>query len=188
LEVEAEEDRWLAIARLVRPRGRKGELVAEVLTDFPERFATQRRVFLQQAASDPEPAEIAEAWWHQGKLILRFTGVDSISQAERLRGASVLVPREKRVALGEGRYYLWELVGCKLFEHPGGQPLGTVTAIVPTGGVDLLKVKRAGARGREALIPFARAICREVDVRARRIVIEPPEGLLELNDERGGES
>lgn len=188
MEAKAEADQWLAIARLIRPRGRKGELIAEVLTDFPERFATLRRAFVEQPGGEPEPAEVEKAWWHQGRLVLCFAGVESISQAERLRGRLVMVPRGERAALADGRYYLWDLVGCDLFGPSGGEPLGTVTAVEPTGGVDLLRVKRSGADGREVLIPFARAICRHIDVGARRIVIEPPEGLLELNDERRGES
>jgi 16S rRNA processing protein RimM len=181
------DDAWLAIARILRPRGRRGEVVADVLTDFPERFVTIRRAFLENAEAGPQPVEIAETWWHQGRLILRFAGVDSISQAERLRGRLLLIPQRERVALGENRYYLWELIGCEVLCRGSRAPLGEVTGVEPTGGVELLRVQASGsgiAGSGELLIPFAQEICPEIDVGARRIVIDPPEGLLDLNEER----
>lgn len=176
-------DEWLAIARVIRPRGRKGEVVVEVLTDFPERFARLRRTHLEFPGGAPEPAEITASWWHQDALILRFAGVDSIAEAERLRGRVILVPREQRMRLGRNQYYLWELIGCAVV-HRGGEPVGTVTGLEPTGGVDLLRVRSEGASSdaQDLLIPLAEEICTAIDVAARRIVIEPPEGLLELNE------
>jgi 16S rRNA processing protein RimM len=185
-EPEAE-DAWLAIARILRPRGRRGEVIAEVLTDFSERFANLKRAFLENADAGPQPVEIAETWWHAGRLILRFAGVDSISQAEGLRGRLLLIPRGERVALGENRYYLWELIGCDVFCRGTLTPLGRVTDVEPTGGVELLRVQTdvPGPETGELLIPLAQEICPEIDVSARRIVIDPPEGLLDLNAERG---
>ncbi|HEY6292781.1 MAG TPA: ribosome maturation factor RimM [Terriglobia bacterium] len=177
---------WVAVARIRRPRGRKGEVVAEALTDFPERFATLQRGFIESAGSDPEPVEIAEAWWHQEQLILRFAGVDSISQAEELRDRLLLVPRGERLTLSDHRYYVTDLIGCEVLSRDGGQAIGKVTGVERTGGVDLLQVERTGPKGdpsRTLLIPFAQEICPEIDVRSLRIVIDPPQGLLELNDE-----
>lgn len=175
---------WVGVARIRRPRGRKGEVIAEVLTDFPERFATLTRGYLDRPDSDPEPVEIAEAWWHQHELILRFTAVESISQAEILRGRLLLIPEGERMALGDHRYYVADLIGCEVSSH-GGRPVGKVVGVEPTGGVELLEVERTGPKaGRVGtlLIPLAQEICPEIDVRARRIVIDPPEGLLELNE------
>jgi 16S rRNA processing protein RimM len=180
-------DVWFAIARVLRPRGRRGEVVADVLTDFPERFATTKRAFLENPEAGPQPVEIAETWWHEGRLILRFAGVDSISQAERLRGRLLMIPQRERVALGENQYYVWELIGCAVLCRGSRQPLGEVTGVEPTGGVELLRVRPSGPEGAqsdELLIPFAQEICPEIDVGARRIVIDPPEGLLDLNEER----
>ncbi len=176
------DDEWLAIARVLRPRGRKGEVAAEVLTDFPERFATPRQVHLEVPGGSPEPVEIAGSWWHQGTLILHFAGVDSITGAERLRARVVLIPRGERARLGRNQFYLWELTGCAVVRRDG-EPVGTVTGIEPTGGVDLLKVRAEGAStdAEDLLIPLAEEICIGIDVAARRIVIEPPEGLLDLN-------
>lgn len=175
------------MARILRPRGRAGEVIAEVLTDFPDRFNNLRRVFVENRGATPQPAEVADVWWHQGRLILRFAGIDSISKADELRGRLVLVPRKERVAPGERRYYLSDIVGCTVLDRRGS-PLGEVLAIEPTGGVDLLRIRRAKEAGRkdsandELLIPFAEDICTEIDLQTRRIVINPPEGLLELND------
>ena len=177
---------YVAVARILRPRGRVGEVVAEVLTDFPERFNELRRVLLERCGGSPEAAELAQAWWHESQLILRFSGIDSISKADELRGRLVLVPSEQRVALGEHRYYLSDVVGCTVLDR-SGSPLGQVVAVEPTGGVDLLHVRRSaesdpGRAREELLIPFAQEICSEIDVQSRRIVIDPPEGLLDLND------
>ncbi len=181
---ERPDHEWLAIARVLRPRGRHGEVAVEVLTDFPERFAALRRAYLDSSGdARPELAEIAESWWHQGTLVLRFAGVESIDQAERLRGRLVLIPRSERARLGRNRYYVWELVGCAVV-RPGGEPVGTVTDVEPTGGVDLLAVRADAASpdAQDLLIPLAEEICIAIDLDARRIVIEPPEGLLSLNE------
>ena len=178
----ASRDTFLAVARVLRPRGRKGEVVAEVLTDFPERFRSLRQAFLECPGSDPVPAEIIASWWHQGRLIVQFAGVDSISQAERLRDRLLLVPRHQRVALRQHQYYCWELIGCRVISRSGGELVGEVVGVESTAGADLLRVARSGPASGEVLVPLAQEICPEIDVRARRIVIEPPEGLLDLND------
>lgn len=158
-------------------------MVAEVLTDFPGRFASLRRGFLSIPDADPEPVEIAEVWWHHEELILRFAGVESIGQAEGLRGRLLLIPQGQRSVLGDHTYYVADLIGCEVSSR-GGAPIGKVIGVEPTGGVDLLQVEWTPSKGgapRTLLIPFAQEICPEIDLRARRIVIEPPEGLLELN-------
>jgi 16S rRNA processing protein RimM len=179
-----ENDGHVAIARILRPRGRIGEMVAEVLSDDPGRFDDLRRVFIENPGGSPQPAELADVWWHQGRLILRLAGIDSIDQADQLRGRLVLVPRQERAALGKHRYYVSEIIGCVVLDRRGSL-VGEVVGVEPTGGVDLLKVRRAtqaDAKSDEVLIPLAQEICSEIDVEARRIVIEPPEGLLEAND------
>jgi 16S rRNA processing protein RimM len=187
LAKQSGEDAWLAIARVLRPRGRRGEVVADVLTDFPERFANTKRAFLENPETGPQPVEIAETRWHEGRLILRFAGVDSISQADRLRGRLLVIPQGERLALGQDQYYVWQLIGCAVVCRGSRQALGEVTGVEPTGGVELLRVRPSGsgcARSDELLIPFAREICPEIDVGARQITIDPPEGLLDLNEER----
>jgi 16S rRNA processing protein RimM len=159
-------------------------VVAEVLTDFPHRFENLKRAFLEDPAGPPRPIEIAEAWWHGQRLILRFAGTDSIIQAQELRGRLLMVPHEERIELGPDSYYVDDLIGCDAWCR--GRRIGEVTGLELTGGTDLLHVRPP--QGDEILIPFAREICPEIDVIARRIVIEPPAGLLELNEEGSGNS
>jgi 16S rRNA processing protein RimM len=171
------------VARIVRPQGRRGEVTAEILTDFPERFHSLRRVFLERPGDVPEAVRVENAWARKGRIVLKFSGVDSISGAEALRGAHVLIPREERIPLGAHQYYVWELEGCRVVVERSGaaHEVGTVTDVEPTGGVDLLHV--ATPRG-EVLIPLAQDICKRIDVKTKTktILIEPPEDLLELNE------
>jgi len=177
---EEEAGEFLAVARIVRPQGRRGEVVAEILTDFPQRFAILRRVYLERPESTPEPVPVEKVWPHQGRVVLKFPGVDSIDQANRLRGVHVLIPREERMPLPAHHYYVWELKGCRVIAECQGasSEVGTVVEVEPTGGVDLLHV--ATPRG-EVLIPLAQDICKRIDTEAKTIVIDPPEDLLDLN-------
>jgi len=173
-------DRFLAVARVVRPQGRRGEVLAELLTDFSERFRRVRRVFLEKPGSAPLPAEVENVWPHKGRMVIKFLGVDSISSASDLRGRHVLIPAEDRMPLPPHHYYLWELQGCRVVAERQGKrvEVGTVTGIQPTGGVDVLQVATPSG---EVLIPLAQAICTKIDTRTGTILIDPPEDLLELN-------
>jgi len=173
-------DRFLAVARLVRPQGRRGEILAEPLTDFTSRFQSPRQVFLENPGNVPQPIQVENVWSHKGRVVIKFSGVDSIDSASRLRGRHVLIPAEERMPLPPNHYYLWELQGCRVVtERLGKQAeVGTVTEVEPTGGVDVLHV--ATSRG-EVLIPLAQAICTKIDTQARTILIDPPEDLLDLN-------
>ncbi len=175
---------FLAIARLIRSQGRRGELLAQVLTDFPQRFAALRRVYLQNPPRAPEPVEVEKVWPHKGRVVLKFAGIDSIERAERLRGRYVLIPRQERMPLPAHHYYLWELEGCRVIAEQQGavREIGTVTAVESTGGVDLLHVAARDRKRGEVLIPLAQEICRQIDKAAKTIVIDPPEDLLELNE------
>jgi 16S rRNA processing protein RimM len=178
-----EPDRFLAIARIVKTQGRRGEVAAEILTDFPQRFEKLRRVCLEKPGEAPEVVALENAWPHKGQMILKFSGVDSISSAESLRGKHVLIPQDERVLLPTGSYYFWELAGCRVMRNSDGNAVevGTVTDVERTGGVDLLRVERAAGVKRELLIPLAETICTRVDMKAKEIWIDPPEDLLDLN-------
>jgi len=177
-------DRFLAIARIVRPQGRRGEVAAEILTDFQSRFQELRQAFLEQPGQAPQPVVVEGAWPHKGRVILKFSGVDSIESASCLRGRHVLIPRDEKTPLPPHHYYLWELKGCQVVTERQGVPyeVGTVTEVERTGGVDLLHVARRDRRRADVLIPLAQAICTRIDAQAKTIVIDPPEDLLELND------
>ena len=171
---------FLAIARITRPQGRRGEVAAEILTDFPARFQTLDEVFLRSGLEPPQTRRLEKAWPHKGRIILKFQGVDAIDEAERLRDYQVVIRREERVPAPPNHYYLYELVGCKVKEQrpEGLLELGSVEGLEATGGVDLLKVKTAEG---ELLIPFAEAICKKVDLTARVIEVELPEDLADIN-------
>lgn len=182
-------DQFLAVARISRPQGRQGEVAAEILTDFPERFEKLRQAYLENPGRAPELRTIESCWFHKGRIILKFDGVDSIDAAERLRGRHILVPQEEKVPLPEHQYYVADLVGCRVLREPTLEEVGRVIGVDTTGGASILRVELCGPPGepqrggklREALVPLAQAICTRIDPAARVIVIDPPEDLLELN-------
>jgi 16S rRNA processing protein RimM len=170
--VNTGEEPWVAIALLGKPRGNRGELTAIGLTSKPERFDDLERVFL---SGHTEPFVIEEIWEHKGALVFKFAGVDSITAAEALHGCEVRVPVSERVQLDPDEYFDSDLVGCEIFDHASGKRLGKVTALNDGGGSGLLVMNG------NTLIPFARRICVAIDVAKKRIEVELPEGLLEVN-------
>lgn len=152
----------------MRPRGNKGELAAIPLSDNPERV---RRVFV-----NGREYAVENVWRHGDRVVFKFEGIDSISAAETLSGAEVSIPREDRAVLPDGEYYQTDLVGCSVVTREG-KPIGTVAGWQEHGGPPLLAVC---ADGKEVLIPFAKSICVEIDAPGKRIVVDLPEGLLDL--------
>jgi 16S rRNA processing protein RimM len=197
-----ETPRWVLLARILRARGNKGEVAAELLTDFPERLTKLKEVFVGQAGGKDEPRRVAvKSCWlsqnHRGQVIFHFEGVNSISEAEQFRGLEVLLPFEQRVTLPAGQYFVSDLIGCSVFENLALPPvvasspcslaeapalLGTVRDVQFPGegisGTPLLEVDTS--RG-EILIPLAVDICTKIDTAARRIDVILPDGLRELN-------
>ncbi len=173
--------RYLAIARILRPQGRKGEVAAEILTDFPARFQHLQKVFLEVPGQTPKPIKVECAWPHKGRIILKISGTDSIESASGLRGLQVFVPWEQRTPLPPHHYYRCELYGCRVVWEREGREIGTVVEVESTGGVDVLHVRRSDGKN-EVLIPLAQEICTRIDLASQTITIDPPEDLLELND------
>lgn len=170
----------MTIAHVVRPRGNRGEVAAEALSSRLERFEFLKEVFLFGPAGPLDggrPYEIESVWQHRGRLVFKFRGVDSISDAERLRDVEVRIPFADRLPLEPGEFYQSDLIGCEVIDGRSGELLGRVQAWQECGGAGVLQVEGAG----EILIPFARQICREIDVGAGRIVVELPDGLKDLN-------
>lgn len=173
---------WIAIARVIRARGNKGEVAAISLSSHPERFERLREVVLFGPAGPlfgGRPVGIEEVWEHKGRLIFKFQGVDSISDAERLRGAELRVPPGERAPLEKGEFYFSDLAGCQMVE-PGGEAIGTVSGWQDLGGQALLEVTPAGG-GEAILVPFVAAICVSIEPEKRRIVAQLPDGLKDLN-------
>ncbi len=174
----AGEDDLIAVARAVKTRGIRGEVVAELLTDFPERFEGLENLISVAPDGRRTQLKIEDHWFHGGRIVLKFAGYDSIEAAGALVGSEFTVPERERVELEEDEFYDWELAGCRV-ETIAGEQLGVVRGVMRTGGVEMLVVENE-ARGREHLIPLAETICVEIDVESRLIRVDPPEGLLEF--------
>jgi len=203
LPLSSDTPQWVLVARVVRARGNKGEVAAEVLTDFPERLTELQEIFLGDPHGKGEPRQIGvKSCWlsqnHRGQIVFHFEGVNSISGADKLRGLEVLLPLEKRMLLPAGKYFVSDLIGCSVFESPARPPvvasspcslaeapglLGTVRDVQFPGeemaGTPLLEVDTSQG---ELLIPLAEDICTKVDPAGRRIDVVFPEGLRELNE------
>lgn len=195
-----ESHQWLQVARILRPRGNKGEVIAELSTDFPSRFSQVKRMYLRKDEGEPEARELRNFWLdrnHPGMGVFHFARSTSIADAEKLRGYAVLLPLEERVALPAGQYFVTDLIGCTVFTCTGEESklsspacameaaprvVGTVRDVFFPGegvaGTPLLQVETA--RG-ELLVPLAEDICERIDVAARRIEVRLPEGLDDLN-------
>ena len=164
----------IAVGRLIRPRGNRGELIAEIYSSKPDRAEKLVNVTLDLNGRARLFA-VEQVWFHDGKPIFKLAGIDSIDDAAEWAGADMLVPDSERALPEQGEFSHAELIGCALV---CGEPVGTVVGIEEFGGPPLLRVKRQD--GREILVPFAKAICREIDVENKVIRAELPEGLLEL--------
>jgi 16S rRNA processing protein RimM len=204
----SEQAPWVWLALIRHPQGRKGEVFAHLLTDFPEKFSERRELWLlapeapgaadpksnraklpsaAAAPAEPRPIELVNHWLHKGGIVLHFAGIDSISAAETLTGLAVAIPRSERVALGEDEAYVGDLIGCTLVDLAGtGKPdagpaeVGVIESVDrESGPVALLVVRSAG--GGEILVPFAKSYLRRIDLDARSVEMELPAGLVDLN-------
>jgi 16S rRNA processing protein RimM len=167
----------IIVARAVRTRGLKGELVADLLTDFPERFENVTRLLGVAPGGEREEFELEEYWFQNERVILKFEDYDTVETANRLVGFEFGLPEAEQVQLPSDEFYEWQLAGCSV-EDAQGSVIGTVRAVMRTGGVELLVVD--DGQDHEHLIPMAREIVVKVDIPGRKILIDPPEGLLDL--------
>jgi 16S rRNA processing protein RimM len=166
----------VAVGRIVRPQGRRGEVRVEPLTDAPERLRELRECWLVPPVTG-ERYEV-EAVWFQGRVpVLKLGGIASMTDAQAQVGRLVAVPRAAVRRLPPDRYYAFDLVGCAV-ETPEGASLGTVAEVLAGPEHDYWSVQRDG---RTWLLPAVAAIVLRVDLAARRVVVRPPEGLVELD-------
>ncbi len=175
----------VTLARILRARGRRGEVAAEILTDFPERLTQLTYAELWDGKNPPRRGAIRECWLHNGQAIFLFEGSDSISDAERFVGLQIQIPLSERVVLTAGSYFVTDLIGCEVFQanmSSAPEKLGDVRDVQSTGeavaGTPVLVV--ATPHG-ELLIPLATEICTRIDTAVRRIEVVLPEGLRDLN-------
>lgn len=176
---------WVVIAQTGKTRGLHGELYARSWNP-PERLLAYGDVAFRRRGvlvDEGRRRRIVEARPYKDGLVLRLEGVSRIEQAQTFELCEVVAPAEARPPLAPGEYYLSDLVGCAVIDRPSGRLIGTVTGWQEFGGPDLLEVAPQG-KGNEAVIwiPLVRDICVEINPHGRRIVIDPPEGLLDLNE------
>ena len=166
----------VSIGRVVKPQGRKGEVLVVPFSDRPERFPTLRAVFVPGESGAARAMAVADCWPHKDRFVLKLEGVDSIDDAEKLRGMDVRIAEDELQALPAGSYYHHQLKGLAAFDE-AGSALGTVEDILETGGEAPVLTVRDGSR--ETLIPLAEAFVREVDLARGRIVVVRPQYLEE---------
>jgi len=167
----------IVVAHIVKVRVLRGEVVADLLTDFPERF--EKLITLIGVAADGtrRSLQIEEQWFHGNRIVFRFAGFDRIEEAKELVGYDLAVPQDERMDLPPDNFYEWELVGCRV-QTVEGKEIGEVQSVMHTGGVEILSV--VDDKGRDRMIPMASDIVVEIDKEKKLIRIDPPEGLLEL--------
>jgi len=164
------------IARAVKPRGLKGELIAELLTDFPERFEDLEELVLVSPGGERSVGRLESYWFQNDRVVLKVAGYDDVEAAKQLVGFQFAVPESERVQLPSDYYYDWELEGCTV--KVGSESIGKVRSVLRTGGTEILAI--ADENGKESLIPLVDSIVVEIDAAAKTIVVDPPEGLLDL--------
>ncbi|MCU1309185.1 MAG: rRNA processing protein RimM [Candidatus Angelobacter sp.] len=174
---------YVTIARVAKTQGRHGEVAADLYTDFPEKFAERKRLFALAEDGSRRELQVEDHWPHKGWMVLKFVGIDSIDDAEKLLRCELQIPIGERAELEEGAAFVSELIGCVVWDFAGsqGEPkeVGAVKDVQFGAGEAPTLVVVAGTR--EHLIPYAAQFLRKLDTVAKRIEMELPEGLLELD-------
>ncbi len=164
------------IARAVKTHGLKGQVVAELLTDFPERFEDLDQVVLVSPGGEQKTGILEDFRFHKDRVVLKLDGYDDVEAAKELIGYVFAVPESNRVQLEEDEFYDWELEGCIV--KVGDESIGQVRSVMKTGGAEILVV--SDESGKERLVPLAAPIVVKIDPAAKTIVVDPPEGLFDL--------
>ena len=170
----------IAVARVVKVRGLRGEVAAELLTDFPARFEGVEELIAVTPAGERRALAVEQSRLHAGRVLLKFAGYDTPEAARELVGYELTVPESEAVELEEGEFFDWQIEGCRV-ETVEGRSLGAVAKVLHYGAAPVLVVREgdAAAAGREHLIPLAESICVEIDLERKFIRVDPPEGLIE---------
>jgi 16S rRNA processing protein RimM len=167
----------VTVARIAKPRGVKGEVACDLLTDFPERFEGLEELIAVFPGGRRERLTLEGHWLHGDRVVLKLEGFDSPEESAALAGCELAVPESEAVELEEGEFYDWQLEGCRV-ETVGGVAVGTVREVLHTGGEAPVLIIRDEAE-RENLVPLAESICVEINVDAKLIRVDAPEGLIE---------
>jgi 16S rRNA processing protein RimM len=161
----------VAIGRVVKPQGRKGEVLTESYSDRPDRFTHLRRAYVSARGGAAQEVLVTSCWPHKGRYVLKLQGVDSIDDAEGYRGLELRIPEAELPALPEGSYYYYQLVGLRVRDEDGCA-VGVVESILETGATPVLVVRGAG---QEIQIPLAETFVKRVDLAGGVLVAEAPE-------------
>ena len=167
---------FIAIARIARTRGNRGEVLADLYTDFPDRFNRLHEVWLVPDGGCRQLLVLEDSWEHKGRKVLKFAGVDSISSAEAYVGCWVEVPLDQAMPLPEGTYYDHDLIGCSV-QDIRGNLIGDVIEVLHIAGNSQLVVRHLD---QELLIPAVESICVRISTKEKQILVDPPEGLMDL--------
>lgn len=169
---------FITLARVVKTQGRHGEVAAEIHSDVPGRFAAGMMLWALPKAGSRREVEVEDLWPHKGLLVLKFRGVESISDAELLIGAELQVPRGERAKLEQGWNYVSDLIGCTVLDK--AREIGRVEEVqFGAGEAPLLVI--ANEAGKKIEVPFAEAYLDGVDIEQHRVRMNLPEGMLEIN-------
>ena len=171
-------DEMVLVGRVARAHGNRGQVIVDPATDFPEERFRPGSVLLMQRAGVIEALTVESVRFHRGRPIIGLAGVATMDAAEALAGSELRIDAESLQPLPPGSFYRHDLIGCSV-ETPRGDSIGVVTGVEGDGAGSRLIVQ-SGSEG-EVLIPLVEGICLEVDTARRKIVVEPPDGLLDLN-------
>jgi 16S rRNA processing protein RimM len=170
-------DQFVTLARVFKTQGRRGEVAAELHSDIPDRVHPGLKLSALARDGSRREVVVADLWPHKGALVLKFSGIDSMSEAETLIGCELQVPRSQRAQLEPGWTYISDLVGCRVFD--GASEVGIVRDVQLGAGEAPLLVVTAGRQEHE--IPYAEVFLKSVDLHSKQIHMQLPEGLLEVN-------
>jgi len=169
-------EEFITIAKVVKVQGRVGEVLTELFTDFPEKFEERRTLFAWLPSGERRELKLEDHWPHKGGMVLKFEGVDSIEDAEPLKGSEVQIPSGERTKLDDGSVYVSDLLGCSVIVD--GREIGKVVNVdFGAGEAPLLVIKG----NKEYLVPFVEAFVTKQDLKGKRIEMQLPEGMLELD-------
>ncbi len=167
---------FISVATVIKTQGNRGELAADILTDFPERFTELRQVLLQKEGTPTRELKLDSHWFHKRRVILKFEGIDDIDSASELVGYDVCIERNQLMPLEAHRYYQHDLVGC-LLQTTEGLLYGTVVEVLGGPGQYLLKVR---SDAKDLLVPFADSYFQKIDVQGKLLICNLPDGLEAL--------
>ena len=168
---------FVTIAKVVKTQGRIGEVATELFTDFPEKFAERKKVSALLPDDSRRELELEDAWPHKGQMVLKFVGVDSISDAEALIGSEIQIRKQDRAALDKGAAWISDLIGSTVIDR--GQQLGTVKDVQFGFGEAPMLIVAAGKK--ELMVPYAADFILKQDLEAKRLDMKLPAGLLDVD-------